>query len=1163
MKQGFNACSHYLYYKHLVMKRIVLFYALVLSLFTTIPVAAQWSWQGSLYFGINQNLFLPVTIIGDVEITVADGYTLRAPQAVTGNGYTMTKKGGGRFWFQADNPLFDANIVYVGKSDTVQLDGIFGQFINDSIGYSYTGNLISSNDSVSLFYLHQNDTVVQTFNASGYNNTNTNLYILNDTKSTLRMIKSSDKLSGIVHISDSGTLYIDGTYKAKILVSDGKLITGENSIAGHRDYATFASWASGDTTIAIDNAVMQIGMYNGPSLLNNTSGNIYQNNNSVLEIDVYNPATSWNLTPGIHPDWTNSFSDRLYIAGNYTFDTGSEINVNWDSAYVASIAYLDTFYLPVIMTPAPGHITGANNVSIDQSLPEWELEFIVSAGQSGTTSGWGYIKGIKKPVVKRRTVQAYRSVEVGILIDTVFAGTPVYPLPFNPLDSVTMQPKAGVLSVTGASSIDRFVYTNTGASALINNVDSFSFRYTFLNPLTTTLQTYGATVYIYVLQDENGSSACQGSSYTVRLANKPVGVDFNWYHTLGGAQAGTGATRTLPAVNADSTYYIQPLLPGDPYGDFPAGQFTVWLSNKPGMSLMRWTGLFNSDWHNPNNWVTVYNGNEIPAMNEPSICTDVVLPASVPHYPALVDSGRCRHITVQDRAMLKNPHPLLYTSARVEFGFNSLERDRFVMWSAPLKDMYSGDYHFKNGSGQPQWGDLSMQFFQQANPDNSNSAAVANYFTATFGKVAQPLSLGQPFNLLVTSTSRIRDSLLIFPQLSNITNYTDANNVPFTLSRSAASMSRFITDGVLLNASGRFALPVYSGTGASYPYNNINCRIIQVVNPYLAYLRVDSFLLNNSNLANGYYIWDGNVNNGFVSVSVPSPGLRYILTNPDFALDLAGLSLIPPLQSFFVAKNVLSSDVTQVWMSPAWTTLPDMSVNNYQVRSSQYVISGGVLYLKASQDGTQSYAALSYDLDALAGMDKDDLPALFYDEIPLTVYSLTTLHEPLSVNASSDFQSQPVGLGLRISAPGEVKLSFSGLETFGHRVYLIDKERNETVDLCQTPEYTFTATLPPNFHSLELNDRFFLQMEYTGRGLIVGNEEASQSIQVSVQEDIIHVRSLSGRLNGLKVYNLNGQLVYRTGEASEHYQVRVSGQQVYILNIRNGEVNEMRKVIVK
>jgi hypothetical protein len=365
-----------------------------------LPASAQWTWKGQLYFNTNQNLYLPVNFADSVDISVGQGFTVKAPAAVRSNGYTMCKRGGGRFWFMADNPLFDGNIVYRGKSDTVRLDGVFGPFVNSAVGYMYAGSIVSSPDSLSFFHLHQNDTTVQTFKASGYNRTNKNLYIYSDTRSKLRITHSSDSLAGTVRLSAGGRLYIDGSYDAKIWVSDSsRLITGENSVAGHSDYANFANSGVNDTAIVVSRgSVLQIGERHSPSLAHVEGGHLVQRDGSTLEIDVYDPRASWNLTDGIHTNWKSSvdssFSDRIYLGhGDYFFGADSKIRLNCAPAYIDSIASDSVFYLPVIMLNTYHQINGAGNVSVHQNLGGWHLEFILGDGNNNTVNGWGYVRG--------------------------------------------------------------------------------------------------------------------------------------------------------------------------------------------------------------------------------------------------------------------------------------------------------------------------------------------------------------------------------------------------------------------------------------------------------------------------------------------------------------------------------------------------------------------------------------------------------------------------------------------------------------------------------------------------------------------------------------------------------------------------------------------------
>jgi hypothetical protein len=142
--------------------------------------------------------------------------------------------------------------------------------------------------------------------------------------------------------------------------------------------------------------------------------------------------------------------------------------------------------------------------------------------------------------------------------------------------------------------------------------------------------------------------------------------------------------------------------------------------------------------------------------------------------------------------MLKNPHVLEYDRARVELLLRPAGRGRFVMWSAPLLDMYPGDYHFKGADGQPRWGDVAMNYFQQVNPHYYGSEAQADMFTATFGEADQPLGLGKAFNLKVMATGATRDSAFIFPRTENEYRYSGGTlSGPLT----RTSGKRFITDG--------------------------------------------------------------------------------------------------------------------------------------------------------------------------------------------------------------------------------------------------------------------------------------------------------------------------------------------------------------------------------
>ncbi|GHV51125.1 hypothetical protein FACS1894181_12570 [Bacteroidia bacterium] len=746
------------------------------------------------------------------------------------------------------------------------------------------------------------------------------------------------------------------------------------------------------------------------------------------------------------------------------------------------------------------------------------------------------------------TVQKYYSVEIPVLANDSLPASILTGISIK--DSVSIPPKAGILNGAG----QRLIYTNTGAP-LENNIDSFLYKITFQDPRTSTLRTFSTWVYIYVLDDKNGAAGCYLQPYTVKLSDKPTGVTFDWYNKTDGAPLSplSGSTRVVASITADASFLIQPKVP-DPWytrwEDFPQGDFTIKLANPGGATTtMRWTGLTDSLWQNPANWVEVKSGYEAPASFAPTKCVNVIIPSTVDYFPELVDSAYCNDILMKDRAMLKNPHVLVYRNASVEIKLKPAERDRFVMWSAPLKNMYSGDYHYRI-NGQPYFGDTYINYFQEANPDPqiTSPQATAHHFTATTGSLDEPLELGRAFNVKVATTTMTRDSLLRFPRTE--TTY----NGMLTPALDRRNSGKFITDG----KSGVFEMWV---SGASLT----GVKLVQVVNPYLAYLDFNKFAAPAANDLGGYYTWSGDLNDGFAAiVSVMNNGnrIRIVNTDPSYSPDP---TLIPPLQSFFIPATRDITISRQVKMSSDWTTVRPPSPT-YSLRTSKKTVSsGGVLHITLSQGEKKAYAALLYNPSASNFTDPEDMPAIIYDELPLAVYTIS-MNEALAINSSSTFDMFPVPIGFRATTAGETKLEFNNHETFGYEVVLIDKVLNKRIDLGATPAYTFTFTVTKTSSApVEINDRFTLEMKYTGNGVtITGNETAPppSALQVSAGAGYIYIKSEAGVISSLQIYDTVGRLVYGTSNLNERQlKLPVNGKQMYIVKATIGEATHVEKTM--
>ncbi|GHV49587.1 hypothetical protein FACS1894181_08910 [Bacteroidia bacterium] len=522
---------------------------------------------------------------------------------------------------------------------------------------------------------------------------------------------------------------------------------------------------------------------------------------------------------------------------------------------------------------------------------------------------------------------------------------------------------------------------------------------------------------------------------------------------------------------------------------------------------------------------------------------NVIIPSTVDYFPELVDSAYCADILMKDRAMLKNPHVLVYRNASVEIKLKPSERDRFVMWSAPLKNMYSGDYHYRVG-GQPYWGDTYMNYFQEANPDFPTGQATAHHFTATTGSLDEPLELGRAFNVKVATTTVTRDSLLRFPKAAPTYIY----NGKQTPALNRTNSGKFITEGT---SGGVFDLLV-SGAKLS------GVELVQVVNPYLAYLDFSKFAAGNN--LGGYYTWSGNPNDGFATIGLLNNGNRIVTSvAPPYSSDP---TLVPPLQSFFVPATWTIKNTGYVKMSAEWTTVRPPSPT-YSLRASKAVSSGGVLHITLSQGEKKAYAALLYNPSASNFTDPEDMPAIIYEDLPLTVYTFS-MNEALAINSSSTFDMFNVPLGFRATTAGETKLEFNNQETFGYDVVLIDKVLNKRIDLSATPEYTFTVTKTSS-SPVEINDRFSLEMKYTGNGVtITGNESAPSpsALHVSGGAGYIYIKSESGVIGSLQVYDAVGRLIYSTPNLNEsQLKLPVNSKQMYIVKATVGEETHVEKIM--
>lgn len=273
----------------------------------------------------------------------------------------------------------------------------------------------------------------------------------------------------------------------------------------------------------------------------------------------------------------------------------------------------------------------------------------------------------------------------------------------------------------------------------------------------------------------------------------------------------------------------------------------------------KWIGDNDTDWNNSANWTE----------GIPWTCTDVLIPSGCTYYPKL-ESGKdyyCDRIQFEPGAEVVNTHYLNYEQAWVNV---SLKSGEYNMFSAPLKETYTGDMFISNVQSngitgyEYCWLDYAETTYpanrfepkvyqrlwnasvQNAQNDDGGYVAVNpedNFWTAPFNLVSQEYKAGQ--GVLVrpdTEGAKASSSYTFcFPKRHAKYEYYDLDTEQSlgrweTISRNSADVGRFIYED--------------DSRSVSFPYhvtleNKRPTTMFLAGNPFMAHINVSKFLAAN------------------------------------------------------------------------------------------------------------------------------------------------------------------------------------------------------------------------------------------------------------------------------------------------------------------------------
>lgn len=301
-----------------------------------------------------------------------------------------------------------------------------------------------------------------------------------------------------------------------------------------------------------------------------------------------------------------------------------------------------------------------------------------------------------------------------------------------------------------------------------------------------------------------------------------------------------------------------------------------------------------TDWNDSKNWTE----------GVPWTCTDVLIPSDCNYYPKL-ESGKkyyCNRIQFEPGAEVINTHYLNYEQAWVDV---SLKSGEYNMFSAPLKETYTGDMFISNVKSngitgyEYCWLDYTESTYPAnrfepkvyqrlwnasvQNAQNTDGGYVAvnpedNFWTAPFNLVSQEYEAGQGV-LVRPDTKGTTGSSYTFRFPKRHTKYEYYNYAETgagsqtgrweTISRNSADVGRFIYEDDLRRVS--------------FPYhvtleNKRPTTMFLAGNPFMAHINVKTFLEANPAVK----------------------AIKVVVKNGDKYTYNTGLTQIAPTQAFLV-----------------------------------------------------------------------------------------------------------------------------------------------------------------------------------------------------------------------------------------------------------------------
>lgn len=180
------------------------------------------------------------------------------------------------------------------------------------------------------------------------------------------------------------------------------------------------------------------------------------------------------------------------------------------------------------------------------------------------------------------------------------------------------------------------------------------------------------------------------------------------------------------------------------------------------------------------------------------------------------------------------------------------------------------------------------------------------------------------------------------------------------------------------------------------------------------------------------------------------------------------------------------------------------------------------------------------------------------------IYSLKSGQKSVINVLPQQVDGHHVQLGMKLPATGELTLKVKGLETFNSNldVYLIDKQKEVSVNLREVSEYAFTAK------QTSIHDRFEISFEKpvtTAIGDLMKDKSGLIKVYAQQTSAVIEVDNHHRNEKGVvTVYAMNGQKVKEADIDSNRTEIPLaSATAMYIVEVKWGEKVMRQKIAIR